>query len=152
LTRGRLRVSPTSRVMSRQPAMFDGPESLAAVRVAQPDQRRPLAGDGAFPSPTAAPLGSAAWKCPSCQDDESLVVRRAPRRARRRDSLRFQQPNLAEAVHDAVGEMCPHPAPAIDPLATSWCRSRAFVKALEMSAFTCIWPALRSRACSLRSE
>ncbi len=29
------------------------------------------------------------------------------------DSGRFQAPNLGEAVRDAVGEMCPHPAPLL---------------------------------------
>jgi len=30
------------------------------------------------------------------------------------DSRRFQPPNLGEAVRDAVGEMCPYPAPATE--------------------------------------
>jgi hypothetical protein len=34
------------------------------------------------------------------------------------DSGRFQAPSLGEAVRDAVGEMCPYPAPAIDLLTT----------------------------------
>jgi hypothetical protein len=31
------------------------------------------------------------------------------------DSSRFQPPNLGKAVCEAVGEMCPYPAPAIRP-------------------------------------
>lgn len=34
-------------------------------------------------------------------------------RVRRSDSARFEPPNLREAVGEAVGEMCPYPAPAI---------------------------------------
>ena len=43
------------------------------------------------------------------------------------DSRRFQPPNLGKAVRDAVGEMCPNPAPAAD-----------FGKTLLIAGFFCM--------------
>src|SRR2546430_645126 len=50
--------------------------------------------------------------------DRLLLVHAAPGAHARRqpetdDLLRFEQPNLGNPVRPTVGEMCPHPAPAI---------------------------------------
>jgi hypothetical protein len=36
------------------------------------------------------------------------------------ESRRFQPPNPGEAVRDAVGEMCPHPAPLLRFASRPW--------------------------------
>jgi hypothetical protein len=58
------------------------------------------------------------WRSPSAQRPVTVSRHReipfgTARPPKLDDSTRFQPPHLREAVEDVVGEMCPHPAPAM---------------------------------------